>query len=108
MKKLQDIMNLIDSQYVFNEENYPALKNIGGNEITMFAIQHSLLHMQKDLGKIATACEAYDHTRILNHKTLTEIESATVNTLINTLKLASLLGFSAEGLLEEVEKKFKK
>jgi hypothetical protein len=103
-KELQLLMNLINSTYVFNEESYPQLKHATStNQRLLFVVNHSLLHMQKSLGVIATQCEKYDHqgvNEIENEKH--HLELATVKMLINTLKLAEELGMTGEQLSQRV------
>jgi len=103
-KDLQKVMNLIGSKYVFNKTNYPNMDDTDRGPKLMFALQHSLLHMQKQLGVFATICEKYDHTGERTHQDQVKVEEAALKMFINTLKLAEELGYSAEGLLEEVEK----
>ncbi|MBP6911856.1 MAG: hypothetical protein KBB88_01485 [Candidatus Pacebacteria bacterium] len=106
-KKLQELMSLIGSKYVFNKENYPKLDDSSPETKQMFAISHSNFHMQKSLGKIAEVCEEYDHKGNRTHQGITKVEESTVKMFINTLKLAEELGFSAEELFERVEQFYK-
>ncbi len=107
-KDLQEIMDLIGQKYVFNKENYPNMDDSDCGPKLMFAIQHSNLHMQKQLGVLATVCEEYDHTGVRTSQDQAKVEGAALKLLINTLKLAQELGYSAETLLEDVEKFYKK
>lgn len=101
---LQQTIDLISSTYVFNKENYPKIDDSTQQSKLIFAIQHILLHTQKELGNIAAVSEKYDHTAVRTYNNQMEVEAATVNILINTLKLADILGFSADGLIEAIKK----
>jgi len=100
MSSLQELMAFIGSGYVFSKENYPLLAGKSDIQKMAFAINHSILHMNKSIGKIAAECESYDH----GHSHLNEdiIKEATVKMLINTLKLADELGMTAKDLFETV------
>ncbi len=97
-------MEFINSKYVFNEENYPNMKGMDAAQQAMFVLNHSVLHMQKSIGKIAEVCENYDHSGKINETDGAKVEEATVKMLINTLKLAHELGLNGEGLAERVPK----
>jgi hypothetical protein len=67
-----------------------------------FAIRHSVLHMAKTMGLLATECESFDHGTSMNVVALRE---ATIGMLINTLKLANDLQMSADELAAGVGEK---
>lgn len=100
-------MAFINSKYVFNEQNYPALKGKSPEEKAMFALNHSILHMQKSIGMLAFEAEAYDHTKNYDFVHESKLKEATVKMLINTLKLAYELGLTAEKLAEAVPEMMK-
>ncbi len=102
MQDLTNLMSFINSKYVFSEENYPALKGKTTEEKAVFALNHSVLHMQKSIGVLATQCEAYDHSGNFNNVDQAALKEATAKMLVNTLKLAHELGFSPEQLAEAV------
>lgn len=101
MKDLQKTMNYIDKRYVFNAETYPDLELTTRDEKFDFGVRHSVLHMQKSLGKIAEYSEGRDHGELGSKK---EVKIATVKMLINILKLASIQGMNADDLLKLVPK----
>lgn len=107
-KTLQDVMGIIAKKYVFKKENYPNMDDSSVETVRAFAINHSVLHMQKTLGKIADVCEVYDHTGKQSLDGLNTVGSATVKMFINTLKLAEEIGISAEQLIAEVDTFFEK
>lgn len=105
---LQQLMNLIGSKYLFNKENYPNMDDSRPETKLMFAINHSSLHMQKSLGKIAEVLEEYDHKgkKVLLGG-IAQAQESTVKIFINALKLAEELNLSAEQLFERVEQFYK-
>ncbi len=100
MTNLQQIMDFIESKYVFSEENYPSLKGWSEAQRQAFAITHSVLHMNKSVGRIAGECESYDHGGDGPNNAI--VREATVKMLINTLKLAEELGMTAEDLAKAI------
>ncbi len=102
METVQQFIEFIGSKYIFNEENYPVMKDMPPEQKAMFALNHSVLHMQKSIGKIAEVCESYDHTGKYTYMNKSQVEEATVKMLVNTLKLAQELGFTGKELAERV------
>ena len=98
---LQELMDLINARYVFNDANYPALEKASVMEKMIFSIDHSVKHMNKAIGAICAETESYDHGGAFSTES---IKTATVKMLINTLKLAEELGMTAKYLAEEVPK----
>lgn len=101
MKDLQKTMNYIDKRYVFNSENYPELELSTENDKIDFGIRHSVLHMQKSLGKIAEYSEERDHGQLGSKR---DVKVATAKMLMHVLRLASVQGISADELLKMVPK----
>jgi len=107
-QELQPLIDLIGSHYVFNKESYSQLEGkTDKDEILMFAVNHSVLHMNKSIGTLATACEAYDHKGI-TAVDKQQLEVGVVKMLINTLKLAEELGMTGQQLAERVFAFYKK
>lgn len=100
---LKELMTRIDSGYSFSADVYPALRAANLDQQHYFGLVHSLLHMEKSQGKLATELEAYDHGGMMDDTKLCE---AACKQLVNTLKLASHLGLSAEDLAYYVQKSF--
>ena len=92
------LMELVDEGYVFDDATYPQLPVDDGDRVH-FAIAHSLLHMQKALGAIATELEAYDHGEPLD---VVKIHEATCKQLVNVLKLAAVLGITPAQLADYI------
>lgn len=96
---LHEIMHYIGERYTFTAEHYPALKNATPEERRAFAVNHSVYHMAKSVGKLASECEAADHGGEMDEAAL---RRATVKMLINALKLAEEIGMDADDLAREV------
>ena len=88
MTDLAALMQLIGERYQFTPENYPELAQLVGAQRTVFAVKHSVLHMMKSLGVIATQGEAADHGDLMD---IGVLRIAIAKMLINTLKLAEEL-----------------
>ena len=104
MQELQNLMNEIAKKYAFNSDSYPSLEGKTREEIFIFAVRHSALHMGKTLGKISTFSEAVDHGEKGSQELL---EEGTVKMFINVLRLAELQNISAEQLIALVPKMMK-
>lgn len=92
-------MDSIGERYAFTPEQYPALKEATPEARKAFAVSHSMYHMAKSVGKLASECEAADHGSEMDEVAL---RRATVKMLINVLKLAEELGMDADDLIREV------
>ena len=95
MADLQETMDAIASAFVYDETSYPALADRTSEQRQQFALQHSLLHIQKSLGRIAAELETADHGGKAN---AFKFKEAAIKQVINVLHLATLLGISAEDL----------
>src|SRR4051812_38441753 len=95
--RISGLMAEIAQKYPFSSEKYKRLKpDARPDEILEFGVRHSLLHMTKSLGVIATVLEKTDHSGVLRDSPLREV---TVKSVINALNLANVLGISAEELV---------
>jgi hypothetical protein len=92
---IEILMKCIGEHYVFTNDHYPNALLETPEQQRHFATAHTLMHMNKALGKIATEVESADHGGQLDVNILHE---ATLKMLINTLKLAEELGLSAEDI----------
>lgn len=97
---LGGLMDLVAQHWPFDEQSYPGLVQLAGNtEWRMFALRHILMHQQKAAGRLAEVCEPVDHGAPLDEE---KLRLVTRNFLINTLRLASAAGMTAEGLTTAV------
>jgi hypothetical protein len=101
VSNLQEAIDFIAAKFVFDEASYPLLQKLSPEEKLQFSVNHSLQHMAKSLGKIATHLEDVDHGGKGNMNLLKE---GLVKQLINVLRLAELLDISGDDLLKEVPK----
>ena len=104
ISSLQQAIDYIASRFVFDEASYPLLQKLSVEERLQFSVNHSLQHMTKQLGKIATHLEDRDHGGQGNPELLKE---ALIKQFVNVLRLSELIGVSAEELLVLVPKYMK-
>lgn len=88
---LASLMAFIGARYRFSGENYPNADLSTPEKVLAFAVLHSLKHISKSAGAIATETEAQDHGGVMDEENL---RIATAKMLVNTLKLAEELGMS--------------
>ena len=96
---LATIMRYVGKRYAFTPDNYPGLRGIPPEQRKVFAVNHSIHHLYKSLGKIAAECEASGHSGVLDEKAL---RRAVAKTFVDALRLAEELGMTAAELAEEV------
>jgi hypothetical protein len=94
---LQSLIDYIHGLYQFTSGNYPALTHLPESLAAAFIGSHSLLHMQKSLGILATHFEAADHS---GKPPLPEqYREALLKLILNCLKLAAEMGLSANDIV---------
>ena len=98
--EIEELMDYIAKNFEFNSRKYPELSKASGEEGLRFAIRHSSLHFAKTAGKISASSEGADHGDPLDIKSL---KVNTAKSLINTLRLAELLGMSGVELVSLVK-----
>jgi hypothetical protein len=100
---LKFLIDRITERYVCDERKYPVLAKLSGTEREVFVVKHSMAHMNKSVGKIATEVEVADHGGFMN---IENLKASTTKMFISTLKLAQELKMTpeelAQGLLKEV------
>ena len=101
IRSLQEAIDFIAEKFVFDEASYPLLQKLSPEEKLQFSVNHSLQHMAKVLGKIATHLEDVDHGGAGSADLLHE---GLVKQLINVLRLAELLDISGDDLLKDIPK----
>ena len=102
-KDIDKLIQFISEHFVFNEDVYPELKDVGEKERLNFAIRHLSLHFSKTAGKVTAVSEAVDHGR---HVNVEELKANVPKALITTLRLAELVDVSGEDLIKAIEKKY--
>lgn len=104
LSNLQDAIDYIASRFVFDAAHYPLLEKLSPEERLHFSINHSLQHMNKQLGRIAAHLEDRDHGGAGNPELLKE---AVVKEFINVLRLSELLNLTADDLYAAIPKYLK-
>jgi len=98
---IDNLIKLIKDHFVFDEKNYPELTGASEQGKLNFAVRHSALHFAKTAGKIAAVSEHVDHNGEMDTHALRENVS---KTLINTLRLAELVGMTEKDITEAIQK----
>jgi hypothetical protein len=114
MSDLKELMQLINEYYQFNSSTHENLKNVEHvgetpkhyeNYQFIFGIEHSLMHMMKTEGKLATLVEKFHHASFdIEEVPQEEIQELVVKQVVNALKLASHMGLSAENIIADIKK----
>lgn len=103
--KLDDLLQHIGDAYPTDAEHYPRTAGMSRDQNLAFAVNHSVLHMSKSLGRIAAEVERFDHSGRLD--TVSVGENVT-KMLINVIKLADELGMRADEIAHNIEDELKK
>ena len=97
VKDLDTLMAAIEKGFAFTPEKYPAMARCSTDrEARLFAIDHILKHLQKNLGAIAAQSEAADHGGPVD---VEAFKTASGKIIINTFNLARILGLTPERLI---------
>ena len=102
-KSIDELIQYIAKSFPFDEEHYPELKDATEQQRLNFAIRHLSLHFAKVTGKIATVAEGSDHGSSPN---LEELRLSIPKALINTLRLAELVGMTESDIIKAIEDKY--
>ena len=100
---IDELTQFISQHFLFNEAHYPELRNANDEQRLVFAIKHSALRLAKTAGKISAVAEDIDHGTKPN---LDELRTNIPKALINTLRLAELVGMSEVDIIKAIEKKY--
>jgi hypothetical protein len=103
MPSLTTVITYIGKHFVFDEKKYAALAGATEQQKLKYGINHSALHFAKTAGKIAAVSEGADHGAELD---IAELKENVPKALINTLKLAELIGMTEEEIVAAIEKKY--
>jgi len=98
---LASLMPFIAERYVFDSKSYPGFDDLSPAQQRLFMVNHSVLHMNKSLGRIAGEVEAADHGDLIKHE---ELIVATMKMVVNSLRLAEALGLSPDEVAKRVPK----
>lgn len=101
--KLNELIAYITENYPFTEKRFPEMEHLTEDQQHALAIRHLALHAGKTTGKLIGVSEAADHGAPIDVELLkVEIPKA----LINTLRLAELVGMTEKDLLMSLEEKY--
>jgi hypothetical protein len=101
---LNELIAFIAERFRFEAPAYPSLAGKTAEECLVFGIQHNALHVAKTAGKIASVMESVDHGGSLDAE---ELRKHVSRSLINTLRLAELVGLTGEEMVRAVEEKYR-
>jgi hypothetical protein len=94
LRNLKQAAIHIAQRYLFNEQNYPILAKLTEIEKKVFAINHCVLHILKSTPGFITSWHTIN-VGGLDHSNK-EHKEVMVKMLINSLKLAEVVGMSAD------------
>ncbi len=103
-RDIDELIQFISENFIFDENSYPELKGVDEQARFLFAVRHSALHFSKTAGKIAAVSEDVDHG---NEIDIEELKKNVPKALINTLRLAELVGMSEDDLVKAIEDKYR-
>lgn len=95
---LDPLIEFISNNYRFDGGSYPELRE-NPEKTFMFGVSHTAHHMMKSTATVATEAEKADHGGKIDTAAL---EIAVVKQLVNTLKLASHIGFTSSDLVASI------
>ena len=101
---LASLMTFIGERYKYNSATYPGFDEMTSEDRGGFIVKHSVLHMNKSTGALATEAERQDHGGDMNNEALC---IACAKMLVNTLSLAQACGMTPEELADMVPKVMK-
>lgn len=97
---ITDLIDMIVKCWPFDAANYPRLAHISGSQHREFAIRHILMHQMKSCGKLAGICEPMEHGLVTIDEA--ELRLITRKFLVNTLRLAAVVGITRDQLEEDI------
>ncbi len=101
MQTLQQLMGHIATVWQCDPSRYPELEGMNAEERQNFLIKHSVLHITKTTGKLATLSEDYDHNQKIGDDHSENLKTLATKMFVNSLKLAEEVGMSADDLLHK-------
>jgi len=92
---LNQLAAVAEAAIPYTSENYPALKGLVGEDALAFAINHTLLHQQKQIGKLAAVLEDRDHNSPWSFDQ-NELHAIGAKLLINAMRFCTLTGMTGD------------
>ncbi len=96
---IASLMAYIGIHFPFTQDHYPNEDLSTPEKVTRFALEHSLDHMVKTTGKIATQKEDFAHGGDMDSHRL---QIDTIKMLVTSLNLARALGMTADDVTRMV------
>jgi len=96
---LNEIKNLIEDNWDFDEKKYPELLGKSEEEKVKFALEHGVLHQMKSAGKMAEILEREDHGHDFDREALV---TAIRKQIINSVQMAHSAGISIGEIEEQI------
>lgn len=97
------LIRFIAKHFTFDERSYPELAGASEEKRLLFALNHSALHFSKTAGKISAAVERAEHGKEID---VNELRENVPKALINTLRLAELVGMTEMDIMQAIEQKY--
>ena len=100
---IDNLTQFIARNFQFDESTYPELAGASDEKRLAFGIKHIALHFSNTAGKIAASTDKLDHGKELQRE---ELRENTIKSLINTLRLAELMGVKEADIIKALEEKY--
>lgn len=96
---IEKLSEFIEERWQFEESNYPPLVGMDEEEKKRFIARHILMHLQKELGKLARVCEPVDHGKPFDTSQFPEILR---DLIIESLRLSKVVGVSTADIIASI------
>lgn len=96
---LSSLMKCIADGFPFNGESYPGFDKLPLDQKELFIVSHSVLHMNKSLGRIAAEAESAGHGDVMD---LEKLNAAAVSMVVHSLRLVEAIGLSSEDVIQGI------
>ena len=98
-QNLQELIDVVHETFHCDEEVYWKLGHLPKERWDNEIISHSSRHLSKSAGKLASICENYEHGEAFDEEAARNV---VLNSTSTVLKIAAMLGMSAEDILKGV------
>ncbi|MCX6756419.1 MAG: hypothetical protein NTX85_03700 [Candidatus Nomurabacteria bacterium] len=114
IQNFSDAFEYVNSRYIYNAENYPAMKHLTETEAKIFALKHGLLHLLKSVHKIRMKIPfEKQHTSVWERDLFSrpnenmstsgvEFRQAMLKTIVNILSICNTAEFSKKDCEEYI------
>lgn len=105
---IQELQQFIEKSWKFDDENYPLLKGLIGDQRLNFMRRHLMMHLQKEVGDLVRIVEPLDHGKPLPADYQERIGKILRDLQVITLRINALEGRGKEDLVESIQELYKK